>query len=278
MFKKNKAYLFAYIFILTISLSPFFLPKEAKANITLLPTRVLFEEGDRFKEVTLVNTGDKTKTYEMSWNFFRMQEQNPPYTTADGPITEVDPSKYISFTPRRVTLQPGAKQKVKLVLRRPKDPLPPGDYHIHLRFAGITPPPIAGQDIPEEKKTVVSINVGYTIPIVLRVGKSDVSAEIEPVTLKRNELNGRLNVMVPIKRIGGPYSVMGHLYVYHIGQDGKEERVGEISNAQVFPEVGHRLIEVPLIKKISGGSLRVILRNFDPNNNYILAEKIVPLQ
>ncbi len=276
MYKQYKQPIFLAFIIAVIAISTF-LPSKAYANITLLPTRIIFEEGSRFAEVTLVNTSGKTKTYEMSWAFFRMQEKGSVYKPSKTSITDFDPSKYIFFTPKRVTLAPHAKQKVKLVLRRPNEAIPPGDYHSHLRFAEVQTPQAAGEDL-KEKKTVVKINVGYTIPVILRSGKPDMKAEIESVSLKRNDNNGLLTLTVPIKRTGGPYAIMGHLFVYHMGADGKKERVGEISNAHLFPEIDKRYIEVPLIKDIHSGSLHIEFRNHDPKNNFLYAEKTVPLQ
>ncbi len=254
------------------------------ADIVITPTRIVFEGRDRFASVTLANPGDKHATYEMKWNFFKMQEDvNATYKRVDRSVTDFDLSKYIIFSPKRVRLAPGASQKIRLALRRPAE-IPDGDYHVHLGFAPI--PDVVKDDLSKSSKSVVTvkINVGYTIPVILRSGEIDVKASIGLISLSRNNNNGLLKVAVPVKREGGPYSVLGHLMVYHIDNNGKQERVGEISNAQIFPEVDVRPFDVHLIKNITGGSLRIVMYRYDYDknksdvDNFIYTERVFPLE
>ncbi|MDH5722845.1 MAG: DUF916 domain-containing protein [Alphaproteobacteria bacterium] len=263
-------------YFLLFTLLTIFQAQSVYADLLITPTRVFFGERDRFAEVTLVNVGDKAKTYEMSWRFFKMKEIGPSYTPVSGAITEFDLSKHIVFTPRRVTLQPNAKQKIKLALRRPEEPIPPGDYHIHLGFASLPDPVEQESDNNGRPHAMVTINVGYTIPVILRSGPEDVTAKIGRIDIERNQSSGNLKVIVPVSREGGPYSILGHLFVYHI-ENGREEVVGELSNAHIFPEVNKRIFEVALAKEISGGSLKVVVMHYDLEQPRIYAEETFPL-
>tara|TARA_B100001989_G_scaffold237413_1_gene200045 strand:+ start:355 stop:1161 length:807 start_codon:yes stop_codon:yes gene_type:complete len=262
---------FALLFLILVSMP--IVP--AKADLLITPTRVFFGERDRFAEVTLVNTGDEPKSYEMSWRFFRMKETGPAYTSVPEAITEFDLSKHIIFTPRRVTLKPNAKQKIKLALRRP-EVIPPGDYHVHLGFASLPDPVEAEGDQTGRPRAMVTINVGYTIPVILRSGQEDVTAKIGRIDIQRNPANGRLKVMTPVYREGGPYSVLGHLFAYHV-KDGKEEIIGEVSNAHIFPEVNKRVFEIALRKEIQGGAIKIVMMHYDLENQRIYAEETFPL-
>lgn len=251
------------------------------ANITITPTRLVFEDGDRFTNVTLVNTSDKTKTYNMGWEFFRMQEAGTPYKPVEKSLTEFDLSKHIMFTPRRVTLAPSGKQKIRLALRRPSE-VPAGEYRAHLFFK---PVPDADTSAFETGKTgaqqshaAVTINIGYSIPVIFRAGQSDVTAQIEGLSLERNENNNKLEAVIPMLRKGGPYGLLGHLYVYHQGADGKERKVGEISNAHMFPEIDQREMRVLFnTQDISGGNLRVVYKDYRKDNETIFDERTFPL-
>ena len=249
----------------------------AYADLMITPTRIVFEERDRFKEVTLVNSGKEPQIYEMSWVYFRMQEQGAAYKPSMESITEFDASKHIVFTPRRITLAPGSSQKIRLALRRPET-IPEGDFHVHLKFASV--PDVLDDDLISDGKprAVVSINVGYTIPVVLRSGPDAVQTTIERIDIQRNPTNGRLKVAVPVSRTGSPHAILGHLFVYHTGADGKEERVGEISNAHIFPEVDQRVFDVHLLKEISGGSLRVVMEHYTLDEKKRYAEKVFSLE
>lgn len=269
--RKSKLF-FAFVLVLVcMSMRP------AMADLLITPTRVVFNDGDRFALITLVNSGDETRTYEMGWRYYRMQEEGDAYQPTDKSVTEFDLPKHIMFTPRRVTLAPGAKQKIRLRLSRPET-IPPGDYRGHFEMAALNPGyDPTKPDVSGRKGAAVAINVGYTIPVVLRVGQSDTKIDIGQVSFVRNPLNGRLDANVPLLRSGGAYGAMGHLYLIHI-KDGKEEVVGEIGNAHIFPEVNRRLITVPLTKEISGGKMRAVLYNFDSNDRYIIAQNEFPLQ
>ena len=254
----------------------------AYADLLITPTRVIFDGRDRYAVVTLVNSGDKPQSYEMGWFFFEMQEEGVAYKTVDEPPGDFDLSKHIVFTPRRVRLMPGAKQKIRLALRRPES-IPDGDYHVHLRFAAlpeasdsIVQRPSVGADGEVRSGAVVNINVGYSIPVVLSVGENDAKAEIGRLELERNQVSGRLNALVPVVR-SGKHSVMGHLFVYHLASDGTEQLVGEISNAHIFPEVDRRVFTVPLSRDISGGSLRIVMRHYDRERELVYDEKTFPL-
>jgi fimbrial chaperone protein len=252
----------------------------ARADLTITPTRIVFEDRDRFATVTLVNTGKKSRTYEMSWRFFKMQEEGTPYAPVEVSPTAFDVSKYVVFSPRRVTLEPGGKQSVRLALRRPAD-VPPGDYHGHLAFAALPDEESEEDSDPAAAKKArasVRINVGYTIPVIIRSGKEDVKAIIDQISVNINPTNNLPVIRVPVRREGGAYSVLGYLYAFHVGADGKEELIGEISNAHIFPEIARRVFEVQLQKPISGGSVKIVMKNYDINNAFVYAEKTFPIQ
>ncbi len=263
----------------------FFVSLEAKASILITPTRVVFEDRDRFGVVTLVNNGDETTSYKMEWKFFEMQETGPAYKETTGVLTDFDLSKHIIFSPKRVTLAPGASQKIRLALRRPES-IPEGDYHIHLGFMSV--PNEADTEIKKidnnaaKAGAAVKINVSYTIPVILRVGEPRIDTVIEDISFTRNQKTGMLQVAVPVARVGLPYSILGHLMLYHIDKNGNQERVGEISNAHIFPEVDKRLFDVHLIKEISGGSLRVVMYDYKfdrrKSDNFIYAERTFSLE
>jgi len=112
----------------------------------------------------------------------------------------------------------------------------------------------------------------------LIVGKPDVQAAIGDLKMQRSPESNALQAVFHVERTGKPYSVLGHLFVYHKGNDGKEELVGQISNAHIFPEVNKRLFEVTLTKEVSGGSLRVVMKHYDPEQNLTYAERSFSLE
>jgi len=256
-----------------------FMSGPARADLTILPTRVIFEGRDRFADITLINTGNDTKTYSMGWEFFEMSEGTGAYISKEKPITDFNLAEHVVYSPRRVTLQPGEKQKIRLALRPPAE-IAPGEYRAHFRFQSVREDPAAKPNDPNDNKmsAAVNINVGYSIPVVYSVGDSDAKGAIESMKLERDE-NGVLTATIPVTRSGGPYGLHGHLFVYHQpAGGGKEKLVGEISNAHVFPEIHQRIFKVKFSDNaVNGGNLRVLFRHFDKAKNLIYDEKIFPV-
>lgn len=77
-----------------------------------------------------------------------------------------DASKWIRFSPRQVTLNPGETQKVRVLVRKPSD-AKDGKYLARLLVRAIPPKPKPKKD--EEPKDKVSVEIvivyGVTIPI-----------------------------------------------------------------------------------------------------------------
>jgi fimbrial chaperone protein len=275
--KKNMMRVF--LFLVMVFVSGVWM-NSARAELTITPMRVVLGDKDRFATVTLVNTSQKTNTYTIGFRYQKMRESGSVYDTVDKSVTDFDLGKHLNFSPRRITLAPGAKQKVRLALRRPAEAIPPGDYRVHLEFSSVPDQNKKPNEIKTNEKrvgAVVDIYVGFSIPVILRVGEPSVTAGIEQISITR-AASGAMQVVVPVTRGGGAYSILGHLFVYHIGADGKEEVVGEVSNAHVFSEVNRRVYNVVLNKEIRGGSLKVVMRNFDKNDPFVYAEKTFPMQ
>lgn len=251
--------------------------QQAWADLSVLPTHIVFEGRDRFASVTLINTSKEQKTYDMGWRYFTMQERGPAYKPSDSATTEFDLSKHIVFSPRRVTLSPGGKQKIRLALRRPED-VPIGDYRAHFEFAPVVETAVTENEIVEKPSAGITIRVGYTIPVILRVGTPDVGLDIGDVTIDTNPKTGNLTATIPVQRSGGPFGVLGHLLVYYTGPSGEEELVAQLSNANIFPEIDLRILDLALSKdRLEEGSLRVVIKDIDDKGT-IYAERVFPMR
>lgn len=249
----------------------------AQANILITPTQVVFDDRERFADIFLANSSNESKSYVLSWQLLKMTEESGRYSR-DEFVPEYDLTKYIRFAPKRVTLPPLGKQKVRLSFSRPSD-IPEGDYHIHLKFKLVPLEYDVTKGKPIEKALVhVPINVHYTIPVVVRIGQPEINVSIGQIGLERDQVTGKINMNIPVERVGTAHSMLGYIRVYHINSDGVEALVGEVSNANIFPEIYNRNFSVPLTAEISGGRLRVDIRHYDKGNDVVLAEKIFDLE
>ncbi len=250
-------------------------PMSAYAELSIIPTRVLFEDRERFEEVILLNTGDETRTYDMSWEFFRMLEGSSKsmQERVDGPISDFDLSKHVVFSPRRVTLPPRGRQKIRLALRRPGE-VPAGDYRAYLRFTPSFDNPGGGVEPFQGQAAAVNFRYRFAIPVIFQSGDLDVTAKIESLDFERNEKNGKLNAMLTLGR-SGTHSALGYVYIY----DEQGEVIGEISNAHVYSEVGSRQFRIPLkTDNLSGQTIEVEYRHYDKDKNIVFDKRKFPVQ
>jgi len=251
-----------------------FWPSPAQAGITITPTIVLIEGRQRYADINLINSGDEPVTYDMQWRFFKQTEDTGIYQNANASVTDFDLTKHIVFTPRRVTLMPGVVQKIRLGMRLQGEPPAPGDYRGHFEIMEV---PIARDpEAPKEEKRVsvgIHVNVGFSIPVIYRVGDGNATATIGDVTTAVNPKTGKIEASVPIIRGNGPYGALGHIRIYY-----GDKQIGELKNANIFPEITHRVFVLPLeVKTLSGGSLRIVYKDQDEKKNITFAEKSVPI-
>jgi len=277
MIKKYCAGFCLFLCVFTLSLCAF---KQAHANLMILPTNVVFEGRDRYAVVTLINNGNTTTSYNLEWVHYKMLPETGAYEYLEDLGDEFDLSKHLVLSPRRVSLAPKAKQKIRLALRRPAD-ISPGDYRAHLSFSAV---PIkqessdAKEGEGDEASASVNFVISYSIPVFWRAGESDARAELGQISLERNANTGMLDLLVPTERSPeSPYSILGYAMVYHIDEKGGEEFIGELSNANIFPEIDNRTFRILLTKDIEGGSLRVVLRE-RAKDGAIYTQKIYSLE
>lgn len=246
----------------------------ASASLSITPTLVTIEGRDRYADVHLVNPTDRTATYEIKWRFFEMQEGSGNYKARETSVTQWDLAKHLVFTPRRVTIEPQSAQKVRLGLRLAGEPPAPGEYRAHLEFMKIPDPtPILQADAERKEKAEaavgVKVNVGFSIPVIYRVGESNASAKIGQVSIKPE--NNKIEATVEITKPAGPYGIAGDLTLLHKG-----EVVGQVKNANIFPEIQTRVFNVPLTtNSISGGNLEIVYSDFNPKKKLVYDRKIM---
>ncbi len=250
---------------------------SADASLTITPTLVVIQGRDRFGDVSLVNPDKEAMTYDIGWSYTKMEEETGLYKNQDVSTTEFDLPKHLVISPRRVTLPPNSVQRIRLGLRLNGEPPAPGDYRGHLVMQGVTKAPVpeveTKKDATQPSKTTVgvSINVGFSIPVVYRVGESTDKIDIGTVTTSVK--NGRIQLAIPVTKTKSTFGAMGALMVYY-----NDEMIGQVKNANIFPEISSRTFNVGLSKdKLSGGSLKIIYESFDKKKKEILAEKTVPV-
>jgi hypothetical protein len=133
----------------------------------------VFGEKDRVQEVIIVNTANESRTYALSWvEMSQLDRLGYSVLDTNEAARFARASDFIRFTPRRITLQPGENQRVKLMLRRTSNSQDK-DYRSHLKFTVI--PNAVLQDNSNEKDNSakgpsikLNLFLNYSIPVIIK--------------------------------------------------------------------------------------------------------------
>lgn len=254
--------------------------QPARADLLLVPQRIVFEEQDRAATLSLVNSGTETETYRISWKQLR---QLP-----DGQYTEIQtpgPGEHfaddmIRYSPRQITLQPGEQQTVRLMLRKP-DNLPAGEYRSHLAFTAeprqIEAPSAAGNGKGKNLGVQLAFVYGVSIPVIVRQGQLSASATLG-MTLKPS--SSGYDVAAMIGR-SGTESLYGDLVVNYLPPAGKPVQLQEIDGVSVLLPNNQRSTTIGVTlspdQRRPGGQLQLIYRAPTEAGGGVLAQTQKPI-
>lgn len=234
----------------------FLLPTTAWSGAVLLihPTLVMFEGNERSATITLTNRGDEIGTFETGWVDYTMTPQGGLLKMDDVAPWSVQP--YVRYSPRRVTLDPGESQVVKVALRRSNDAAP-GEYYSHFRVLTLnSEDPTnndtkAARELPENTTAVtIKTRTAIAIPIIWRNSQESSGATITSADFDRQ--TRKLTVDV---RRHGHLSVRGFLYAFVEAPDGTRRSLAEPVPLVIYPNLEGKTIDIPFDEGISPDSL-----------------------
>lgn len=256
---------------------------QGAGDLIVAPTRVVLEGRARSAQLTLSNTGSSTSTYRISIVNLRMN--------ADGSVTEItEPDegqffadKLFRYSPRQITLEPGAAQAVRILLRKPKG-LPEGEYRSHIFFRAV--PDEAGQSVNQvEAGDGVQIRLipiyGITLPIIIRHGKPSVSASLSDLSLNPPTAENPLSTLSFKINREGTKSAFGDFTATFISNSGEETIVGQMQRLAVYTPNKSRLVNmvmrVPDGVKLSNGEIHLTFNAIEDDGGKVLAVETMKL-
>lgn len=230
------------LFLIVILLISF--NAKSQSDLLITPFRVVFENGKNIEELTVANTGKDTARYTISFLQYKM------LTT--GKLEKIDSpedsilfaDKYLRIFPKTITLAPNEAQMVRLQLKTPPD-LAQGEYRSHLYFRSIV------NENPDMGTETDSTGIGFklvpvygiTIPVILRVGTSNVKTSLSDATI--SEANGIKQLNCKIERFGN-ISTFGQVELEHISDSGVKTIVGKVNGVAVYTPIHSRDLAIPL--------------------------------
>jgi len=236
---------------------------SAQGNLLITPKRAVFEGNKRSMDLNLANVGEDTATYAISLVQIRMTEEGGFETITEPDEGQLFASPYLRFFPRSVTLGPNEAQTVKVQLVKAGS-LAPGEYRSHVYFRAVPEEkPLGEEEVTQQDPASISVKLvpifGITIPVIIRVGKPDVSVTLSDLVL-RFESDTIPKLKFTFNRAGN-YSVYGDITVDHISPGGTVTRVGIANGIAVYTPNTKRNFEFSLFTDkgvdYSAGSLIV---------------------
>jgi len=252
---------------------------QSAGDLIVAPTRVVFEGRARSAQLSIANKGSSTATFRISVVNMKMAKDGSMSEISRPQEGQLFAEKLFRFSPRQVTLQPGASQAIRLLLRKPKN-LKDGEYRSHLFMRAL--PSDAGQSIEQTAaQTDVQIKLipifGITIPIIVRQGKVEMTSTLSELKVTAAYPSDKLQRLKFNINRQGNRSVFGDLTIRLKPKNGGDQVVvGQIQRLAVYTPNVARQIEMPLRVPdgitLSGGKLSLIYETTDAKAPTKIAE------
>lgn len=252
-------------------------PLCARAELMLNPTRVVFAKNQRAAQVELINNGSEPATYRINLVNRRMTETGEFQNATEPQDGERFADAMLTYSPRQVTLQPGATQVVRVMVRRP-DGLPDGEYRSHLHFEKLPTPKGADSIAKADNKQIgvmLTTLVGTSIPVIVRQGPVEAAVALTHLALERPEAGGQPMLSFHIERSGAS-SVYGDLEASFVPAGGPEQPLAKVAGVAVYVPNAVRRAALPLTAPggfaLARGTLRLTYRERPEAGGKVLAQ------
>ena len=157
--------------------------------VFVTPTIVTLDGNETTARITLNNRSPFTKVITLGWERRVLDDSGKVVLLEEGTThpryNPADP--YIQYSPRRVILKPQQRQVIRLIVRKPQD-LPEGEYRSHFL---IQEENLIDQELAQKTNKGVSgqvvVNIGKSIPVLLRHGQTAAEASFNSASFGTDE-------------------------------------------------------------------------------------------
>ena len=216
---------------------------QSTGDLVVVPKRVVFEGRDRATEITLINQSSETKTYRLLFSHMRMSESGQLQVAPEPAHGERPAADLIRFAPRRVVLEPGAVQTVRLQVRKPAE-LDTGEYRSHLVFR-VIPPEDTGTSVEPASDAAFAVRLtpvySVAIPVIVHHGELSGTVAVSSVDVRWDEKQARFRL-----ERSGSRSFYGDLTATLHGPGGETVVVARAKGLAVYTPNTYRDVTLPL--------------------------------
>jgi hypothetical protein len=213
-----------------------------KAELILIPTRIILDQKDRYASLTIKNSGDATGQFKIDVVDMIMEEEGNVREIKSGEKPQFSAKDMIKISPRSVSVKAFQSQNIRVLIRKPSD-LEDGEYRAHVRVKMVNDNAEESEDLEQdEAKIEVRANIVVVIPIIIRQGEVSFTSSITDAKLV-NE-NGQNQVSLYLHNEGNRSS-MGDLRVVQV-LDGEKKILSVLQGVPVYRGVEKRRVLMSL--------------------------------
>jgi P pilus assembly chaperone PapD len=260
-------------------------PLPALAELMLNPTRVVFAKNQRATQVELINNSSEPVSYRINVVNRRMSETGEFVNVTEAAPDDHFADTMLTYSPRQITLQPGAAQVVRLMIRKPES-LADGEYRSHLHFEKLPDARELASSVETGDKgdqkigVVLKTLIGASIPVIVRHGATDAAVKLTELALQPGAPGTAPLLAFRIERSGNS-SVYGDLSVAFTPRGASAQVVAKAGGVAVYTPNPLRRAMLPLIAapgtRLAGGELRLTYRERPEAGGKLLAEAALAL-
>jgi P pilus assembly chaperone PapD len=218
----------------------------AQERLSIMPTRIVFDNEQSSREITITNKSADTLRYAVSFVEMYMKD-NGRLVAGNAYMAGVNPaSQYMTVSPEKVELAPGQTKTLTITLSSTQ--LTEGESRSHIllkreQTAGIRP-----TDTPKSKNKNLCGPMSVTLPVIVRKGAYDARLSLSNMTLVSN---GDAPVISVTLSRSGSMSAFGNVVVHYTDSAGNAVTAATIKGVAIYTPNTHRQFRVPL-KKLPG--------------------------
>jgi hypothetical protein len=260
-------------------------PMQAYADLMINPTRIVFEKNRRSAQIDLINDGAASATYRLIVVNRRMTETGEFIAVETAGPDEKFADAMLVYSPRQITLAPGAQQLVRVALRKPED-LAPGEYRSHLFFEKVAETTAEnnidnlGQARSGEVGVSLTALIGVSIPVIARHGDTSATVTIDHLALEQVPAGQAPQLALQLNRTGNR-SVYGDLTVSFTPQGGAAQVIGKAGGLAVYtPNPLRRAklaLQVPAGMVLARGTLSVTYQERAEDGGKLIAQSAIDM-
>ena len=189
------------------------------------------------------------------------------------------------YSPRQITLAPGAQQLVRVALRKPED-LVAGEYRSHLMFEKVAETTAEtnidnlGRAPAGQVGVSVTALIGVSIPVIVRHADTGAEVTIDHLALEPQSAAQAPQLSLQLNRSGNR-SVYGDLTISFTPQGGTARVIGSAAGVAVYtpnPRRRARLnLQVPADLALARGKLSVSYQERAEDGGKLMAQSAIEL-